>query len=112
MPANDIGLTRVLSDAQVQQFIQDGFVRIDRAFPSELADEGRAILWRDTGCDPNDSGDLDAAGHPARLLQPGAVQECGEHARASCSVRPARRQRAMAALHGRGQLSGAISKSR
>ena len=24
-------------------------------FPRELADEGRAILWRDTGCDPKDS---------------------------------------------------------
>jgi hypothetical protein len=45
---------RALSDAQVEQFIRDGFVRIDRAFPRELADECRAILWRDTGCDPND----------------------------------------------------------
>ena len=44
---------RALSDAQIQQFIQDGFVRIDRAFPRELADECRAILWRDTGCDPH-----------------------------------------------------------
>jgi len=45
---------RALSDAQLQQFVQDGFVRLDRAFPRELADEGRAILWRDTGCDPAD----------------------------------------------------------
>lgn len=44
-----------LSDAQVEQFIQDGFVRIDEAFPREFAEEGLAILWRDTGCDPNDS---------------------------------------------------------
>ncbi len=29
-------------------------MRIDDAFPRALADEGRAILWRDTGCDPND----------------------------------------------------------
>jgi hypothetical protein len=36
---------RVLSDAEVKQFIRDGFVRIDRAFPRELADEARAILW-------------------------------------------------------------------
>jgi hypothetical protein len=36
-----------------RQFIRDGFVRIDEAFPRELADEGRAILWRDTGCDPD-----------------------------------------------------------
>jgi hypothetical protein len=45
---------RPLGDAQIQQFIQDGFVRIDAAFPRDLADEGRAILWRDTGCDPDD----------------------------------------------------------
>jgi hypothetical protein len=43
---------RALNDDQIQQFIENGFVRIDRAFPRELADEGRAILWRDTGCDP------------------------------------------------------------
>lgn len=41
-------------DAQVQHFIEDGFVRLEHAFPRELADEGRKILWRDTGCDPND----------------------------------------------------------
>ncbi len=46
---------RALSDVQLQQFVQDGFVRLDRAFPRQLADEGRAILWRDTGCDPDDA---------------------------------------------------------
>src|ERR1700712_2263997 len=45
---------RALGDAQIKQFIQDGFVRIDRAFPRELADQGRAILWQHTGCDPDD----------------------------------------------------------
>jgi hypothetical protein len=45
---------RALGDAQIRQFIEDGFVRIDRAFPRELADQGRAILWQDTGCDPGD----------------------------------------------------------
>jgi hypothetical protein len=43
-----------LSDAQIEQFIQDGFVRIDRAFPRELAEQGRAIMWRDLPCDPHD----------------------------------------------------------
>ncbi len=33
-----------LSDAQIAAFIADGFVRLDNAFPRELADEGRAIL--------------------------------------------------------------------
>ena len=46
--------TRVLSDAQIQQFIRDGFVKIEEAFPRDLADQGRAILWRDTGCAPGD----------------------------------------------------------
>ena len=43
-----------LENAQVEQFISDGFVKIDNAFSRELADECRAILWRDTGCDPDD----------------------------------------------------------
>lgn len=45
---------RALSGAQIEQFIQHGFVRIDHAFPRELADQGRAILWRDLPCDPHD----------------------------------------------------------
>jgi hypothetical protein len=43
-----------MNDADVEQFIREGFVRIDNAFPRRLSDEGRAILWRDTGCDPGD----------------------------------------------------------
>jgi hypothetical protein len=43
-----------MTDNEVQQFIHDGFVRIDNAFSRELADAGREILWRDTGCDPHD----------------------------------------------------------
>ena len=46
---------RALSDAQIAQFIQDGFVRIDGAFPRELAEQGRTILWRDLPCDPDDA---------------------------------------------------------
>jgi hypothetical protein len=45
---------RPLSAAQVEQFINDGFVRLEQAFPCEWAEEGRAILWRDLPCDPND----------------------------------------------------------
>lgn len=52
---NESEQTRALTGAQIHQFIQDGFVRIDRAFPRELADEARAILWRETRCDPADS---------------------------------------------------------
>lgn len=50
MPAN----SPVLSAAQIDSFIADGFVRIDEAFPNPIADECRAILWRLTGCDPDD----------------------------------------------------------
>ncbi|WP_433478428.1 phytanoyl-CoA dioxygenase family protein [Spirillospora sp. CA-142024] len=38
----------------VDAFIADGFVRVEEAFPRELAEQGREILWRDTGCDPGD----------------------------------------------------------
>jgi hypothetical protein len=37
-----------------QHFIHQGFIKIENAFPRELADAGRNILWKDTGCDPND----------------------------------------------------------
>ena len=40
--------------AQSEQFLREGLVRIDHAFPPEIATEARAILWRDTGCDPED----------------------------------------------------------
>jgi hypothetical protein len=43
-----------LAPAQIEQFITDGYVRIDAAFPRTLADEALAILWRATGCNPND----------------------------------------------------------
>jgi hypothetical protein len=48
------GNPRPLSGAEIEQFIRDGYARIDNAFPRALADEARAILWRDTGCDPDD----------------------------------------------------------
>jgi hypothetical protein len=44
----------VLTDAQLRQFIDDGFVKIQRVFSRELAEECRSILWRDTGCDESD----------------------------------------------------------
>jgi hypothetical protein len=36
-----------LSDAEVQRFIADGFVKVESAFPRELAKEARAIFWKD-----------------------------------------------------------------
>lgn len=43
-----------LSPAQIDAFIEDGFVRIGNAFPRTLAEEAAAILWRDAGVDPDD----------------------------------------------------------
>ena len=42
-----------LSPEQIDNFINDGFVEIPDAFPTELADECRVILWEATQCDPN-----------------------------------------------------------
>lgn len=53
MTAHD-NFPRALDDADIDNFIRDGFVRIDHAFPRQVANEARAILWRDTGCDPAD----------------------------------------------------------
>ncbi|KAB2346929.1 phytanoyl-CoA dioxygenase family protein [Actinomadura rudentiformis] len=44
----------MLDHAQVNAFIEDGFVRIEGAFPREIADECREIIWRDLGADPAD----------------------------------------------------------
>jgi tRNA U34 5-carboxymethylaminomethyl modifying enzyme MnmG/GidA len=45
MPSNSIRQVRALSDAQLNQFVQDGFVRLDGAFPEQLAEEeARAVF--------------------------------------------------------------------
>lgn len=43
-----------LPEAQIEQFVEQGYVRLDQAFPRELADRGRELLWKDTGCNPAD----------------------------------------------------------
>jgi hypothetical protein len=47
------GPVGTLSDQQIDQFIGDGFVRIDAAFSRATADACRAVLWRDAGADPD-----------------------------------------------------------
>ncbi|MCY9783706.1 phytanoyl-CoA dioxygenase family protein [Nocardiopsis sp. EMB25] len=42
------------TDEQVERFITDGFLHLEEAFPRELADEARAIMWEATGKDPDD----------------------------------------------------------
>lgn len=44
---------RALTRDQIDRFIADGFVRIDDAFPTALADEARAVLWSEMGLRPD-----------------------------------------------------------
>jgi Phytanoyl-CoA dioxygenase (PhyH) len=44
----------VLSALQREQFVHDGFVKLEDAFPKEIAALVRTILWREVGCDPED----------------------------------------------------------
>ncbi len=50
-----------LSPQQITSVINDGHVKIELAFPEEIADECRAILWKATQCDPD---------NPATWTQP------------------------------------------
>jgi hypothetical protein len=45
---------RDLKDAEKEQFVWDGYVKFENAFPSEIAAEAQAILWHATGCNPDD----------------------------------------------------------
>jgi Phytanoyl-CoA dioxygenase (PhyH) len=45
---------RVLNDAQREQFVHDGFVKLEDAFSRETAAQAREILWREVGCNPED----------------------------------------------------------
>jgi hypothetical protein len=42
-----------LTTEQITSFIDKGFVKIENAFPIEIANDCRAILWKATQCDPN-----------------------------------------------------------
>jgi hypothetical protein len=44
-----------LTTAQINAFIKNGSVKIEGAFSKEIADECRAILWKETNCKPDDS---------------------------------------------------------
>jgi hypothetical protein len=43
-----------LTSAQVQGFVDDGFVKIENAFSSDLARQCRDELWADIGLSPNE----------------------------------------------------------
>lgn len=44
----------MLDAAQLDAFIEDGFVRIEGAFPGEVAAECRDVIWQDLGADPGE----------------------------------------------------------
>jgi hypothetical protein len=50
-----------LSENQVLQFINEGFVKVENAFPGDIANDCRKILWEATQCDPT---------NPASWTQP------------------------------------------
>jgi hypothetical protein len=52
---------QALTPQQIRQFVEDGFVRVDHAFPRSIADEARQRLWRDIGYDE---------GEPATWTEP------------------------------------------
>jgi hypothetical protein len=53
-PARRNVTNMVFDAAQVEQFITDGAVKLTGAFPSEVADECRALLWQATECAEHD----------------------------------------------------------
>jgi len=44
----------VLNTQQINQFLTQGFIRLDHAFSVEIAAQARDILWNDLGVDRND----------------------------------------------------------
>jgi hypothetical protein len=44
----------VFEKAQIERFIRDGAIKLPGAFPRDVADRCRAILWEATGCDEHD----------------------------------------------------------
>lgn len=45
----------MINDVEIEKFIQDGYLKLDNAFSKDIAAEARAILWKATGCDPDDT---------------------------------------------------------
>lgn len=46
----------LFDDTMVDAFLRDGFVKVEGAFPRQTAAECAALLWQQTGCDPDDPG--------------------------------------------------------
>src|SRR5690606_41247402 len=41
----------ILSKNEIEHFIQKGYIRLQRAFPKEMADAALDILWNDLPCE-------------------------------------------------------------
>jgi hypothetical protein len=50
-----------LTTEEIDSFVRDGFIHVERAFPRLVADQGRALLWDEMGL---------SAGDPAGWSQP------------------------------------------
>src|SRR5690606_37794480 len=48
-------MSEILSTKEIEQFIHQGYVRIDNAFSKEIADKAVDILWKDIPFDRNDA---------------------------------------------------------
>ncbi|TLS41095.1 phytanoyl-CoA dioxygenase [Streptomyces montanus] len=52
-----------MDDETVERFLEDGFVKIEGAFPPRVATHCARLLWRETGCDPDDPSTWDKPVH-------------------------------------------------
>ncbi|MFF3409734.1 phytanoyl-CoA dioxygenase family protein [Streptomyces sp. NPDC002742] len=43
-----------MDDVMLERFLEDGFVRIEGAFPARVAADCVRLLWEETGCSPDD----------------------------------------------------------
>lgn len=48
-------MSTVLSNNDIAQFINEGYIKLENVFSEATAAEARNILWKDTGCDPDDA---------------------------------------------------------
>ncbi|MEJ1238121.1 phytanoyl-CoA dioxygenase [Chryseolinea sp. T2] len=47
-------LFKMLTKTEIEEFITRGYVRVDNAFPVEVASQCRELLWKASGCNPED----------------------------------------------------------
>jgi len=47
-------VAETLTPEDIGSFVRNGFVRVEEAFPKEVADDGRALLWAEMGLSPED----------------------------------------------------------